>query len=44
MHLAGAEQKEHVFPLTRLDGGTITTGLRYARHASAAARRGGVIQ
>jgi hypothetical protein len=29
MHLAGAEQKEHVFHLSRLDGGTIDTGLRY---------------
>ena len=29
MHLAGSEQKEQVFTLTRLEGGTITTGLRY---------------
>jgi hypothetical protein len=29
MHLAGTEQKEQVFALTRLDGGTIMTGLRY---------------
>jgi hypothetical protein len=29
MHLAGAEQKEQVFTLARLEGGTITTGLRY---------------
>jgi hypothetical protein len=29
MHLAGAEQKNHVFRLNRLDGGTIDTGLRY---------------
>jgi hypothetical protein len=29
MHLAGREQKEQVFTLTRLEGGTITTGLRY---------------
>ena len=29
MHLAGREQKEQVFTLARLDGGTITTGLRY---------------
>jgi len=30
MHLAGAEQKEHVFRLDRLDGGTIDTPLRYS--------------
>ena len=30
MHLAGAEQKNHVFRLNRLDGGTIDTKLRYA--------------
>ncbi len=30
MHLAGAEQKTHVFRLNRLDGGTIDTKLRYA--------------
>jgi hypothetical protein len=30
MHLAGAEQKEHVFRLDRLDGGTIDTKLRYS--------------
>jgi hypothetical protein len=30
MHLAGAEQKSHVFRLNRLDGGTIDTRLRYA--------------
>jgi hypothetical protein len=29
MHLAGAEQKSHVFRLARLDGGTIDTPLRY---------------
>jgi len=29
MHLAGTEQKEQVFTLARLEGGTITTGLRY---------------
>jgi hypothetical protein len=29
MHLAGAEQKDHVFRLNRLDGGTIDTKLRY---------------
>ena len=29
MHLAGAEQKSHVFRLNRLDGGTIETALRY---------------
>ena len=29
MHLAGREQKEQVFTLARLEGGTITTGLRY---------------
>ena len=29
MHLAGREQKEQVFTLARLDGGTIMTGLRY---------------
>lgn len=42
MHLAGAEQKNGVFRLDRLDGGTIETGLRYSatrdlrRSASAA--------
>ena len=40
MHLAGSEQKEQVFTLTRLEGGTIKTGLRYRdtqalRHAAA---------
>ncbi len=30
MHLAGAEQKSHVFRLNRLDGGTIDTALRYS--------------
>jgi hypothetical protein len=30
MHLAGAEQKDHVFRLDRLDGGTIDTQLRYS--------------
>src|SRR5216684_2350157 len=30
MHLAGAEQKSHVFRLDRLDGGTIETALRYS--------------
>ncbi len=30
MHLAGAEQKSHIFRLNRLDGGTIDTSLRYA--------------
>ena len=40
MHLAGTEQKEKVFTLTRLEGGTIKTGLRYhdtqaLRHAAA---------
>ena len=29
MHLAGAEQKNHVFRLDRLDGGTVETSLRY---------------
>jgi hypothetical protein len=29
MHLAGAEQKNHTFRLSRLDGGTIETQLRY---------------
>ena len=29
MHLAGREQKEQVFTLVRVDGGTITTGLRF---------------
>jgi hypothetical protein len=29
MHLAGAEQKTHVFKLNRLDGGSIETSLRY---------------
>ena len=30
MHLAGAEQKDHVFRLDRLDRGTIDTQLRYS--------------
>ena len=30
MHLAGAEQKDHVFRLDRLGGGTIDTQLRYS--------------
>jgi len=29
VHLAGPEQKSHVFRLARLDGGTVETGLRY---------------
>ena len=29
MHLAGAEQKTHVFRLNRLDGGVVETSLRY---------------
>ena len=29
MHLAGAEQKEHVFRLDRLGGGIVDTTLRY---------------
>ncbi len=29
MHLAGPEQKDHVFRLARLDGGTLDTRLRY---------------
>jgi hypothetical protein len=29
MHLAGREQKSHVFRIERLDGGTIATSLRY---------------
>ena len=29
MHLAGAEQKNHVFRLNRLQGGTVETSLRY---------------
>jgi hypothetical protein len=29
MHLAGREQKEQIFSLARLDGRTLTTGLRY---------------
>jgi len=29
MHLAGREQKTHVFRLNRLDGGTVETSLRY---------------
>jgi hypothetical protein len=29
VHLAGPEQKSHVFSLARLDGGTVETGLRY---------------
>jgi hypothetical protein len=30
MHLAGREQKDHIFRLDRLDGGTIETSLRYS--------------
>jgi hypothetical protein len=30
MHLAGAEQKTHVFRLNRLDGGMVETSLRYS--------------
>ena len=30
MHLAGAEQKTHVFRLNRLDGGAVETSLRYS--------------
>jgi hypothetical protein len=30
MHLAGAEQKTHVFRIDRLDGGVVETSLRYA--------------
>jgi hypothetical protein len=30
MHLAGREQKTHLFRLNRLDGGTVETSLRYS--------------
>jgi hypothetical protein len=30
MHLAGREQKTHVFRLNRLDGGYVETSLRYS--------------
>jgi hypothetical protein len=30
MHLAGADQKNLVFRLNRLDGGTVDTALRYS--------------
>jgi hypothetical protein len=30
MHLAGEAAKSHVFQLRRLDGGEITTSLRYS--------------
>ncbi len=30
MHLAGREQKSHIFRLNRLDGGTVETSLRYS--------------
>jgi hypothetical protein len=30
MHLAGGEQKSHVFRLECLDGGTVETSLRYS--------------
>ena len=30
MHLAGAEQKTHVFRVDRLDGGVVETSLRYS--------------
>jgi hypothetical protein len=31
MHLAGREQKNHLFRLSRLDGGTVETSLRYGQ-------------
>ena len=30
MHLAGPEQKTHIFRLNRLDGGEVATSLRYS--------------
>jgi hypothetical protein len=30
MHLAGPDQKSHIFRLDRLDGGTVATSLRYS--------------
>jgi hypothetical protein len=40
MHLAGPEQKTHIFRLTQLDGGTIETSLRYSE-SRAICRSGG---
>jgi hypothetical protein len=31
MHLAGREQKDHIFRIDRLDGGIVETSLRYSR-------------
>jgi hypothetical protein len=30
MHLAGPDQKQHIFRLNRLDGGFVETSLRYS--------------
>jgi hypothetical protein len=38
MHLAGREQKAHVFQLNRLDGGTVETSLRYGESRSLCGR------
>jgi hypothetical protein len=38
MHLAGREQKTHVFRLDRLDGGTVETSLRYGESRALCSR------
>jgi hypothetical protein len=38
MHLAGREQKSHVFQLNTLDGGTVETSLRYTESRALCAR------
>jgi hypothetical protein len=38
MHLAGREQKSHVFRLDTLDGGTVETSLRYSESRALCAR------
>jgi hypothetical protein len=43
MHLAGREQKTHLFRLNRLDGGTVETSLRYSESRSLCGRALGEI-
>ena len=43
MHLAGREQKTHLFRLNRLDGGTVETSLRYSDSRSLCGRALGEI-
>jgi hypothetical protein len=40
MHLAGAEQKTHIFRLRRLDGGVVETSLRYSESRAVRAKSG----